>query len=97
MTDNFKLNKINELNYKTKSRSLFFAYVLCISFGWLGLHRFYLKNYFFGFLYLFCFVLAAQGANTYACTVYIALWIYDFVFLKSIVNKHNINLLKTLS
>lgn len=40
-------------NYSKKSKKV--ALVLCILFGWLGVHNFYAGNTGYGFLYLFTF------------------------------------------
>ncbi|XP_006815275.1 TM2 domain-containing protein DDB_G0278163-like [Saccoglossus kowalevskii] len=67
-------------------RSLFFengdysigdAYILCIPFGWLGLHHFYLGRRFFGIVYLLTFGALGFG------------WIVDIIRLPWLVRAVN--------
>lgn len=53
--------------------SYFKAYVLCFFFGWLGLHRIYLKKWFTGFVYAFTFGLFGMG------------WVIDLLFIPLLV------------
>lgn len=58
-------------------KSLFEAYILCMPFGILGLHNFYLKRYGFGFLYFFTFGLCGVG------------WLVDMVRMPCLVKEAN--------
>lgn len=60
------------------TKSKFVAYVLHLSFGYLGLHRFYLGKAGTGFLYFCTFGLLGMG------------WIYDLFALSSMVDKNNL-------
>lgn len=58
--------------------SYFKAYVLCFFFGWLGIHRLYLKKWFTGFVYAFTFGLFGMG------------WMADFFLIPFMVKGANV-------
>jgi len=61
----------------TSHKSVCEAYILCIPFGILGLHHFYLRRYVFGFLYFFTLGLGGVG------------WIVDIFRMPQLVRYAN--------
>lgn len=60
-----------------RRKQIWIAYLLCIPFGILGLHKFYLRKPIIGVLYFFTGGLIIVG------------WLYDLVTLADQVDKYN--------